>query len=142
MSLVVWLCWPLSSLPGKFQNNPNKANMNNKQIAMVTAAALLLAWISTRRRKAQMMSASELPAALNIKEISNQERPKKIQMPQSISVQPDNIVQNLRQPIPAANVPVEPLAQDFRTADSVVKSKVYIRTGGVKPSKTILLSDI
>lgn len=116
--------------------------MNNKQIAMLTAAALLLAWVTTRRRKAQMMSAADLPAALNIKEISNQERPEKIQMPQSISVQPDNIVQNLRQPIPAANVPVEPLAQDFRTADSVVKSKVYISVGGIKPSKTILLSDI
>lgn len=116
--------------------------MNNKQIAMLTAAALFLAWLAARRRKAQMMSASDLPASMNIKEISNQERPDKIQMPKSISSQPDNIVQNLRQPIPQANVPVEPLAQDFRTADTVSKSRVYITPMGMQPTKTILLSDI
>lgn len=119
--------------------------MNNKQIAMLTAAALLLAWLAARRRKRQMMTAADMPPAMDIKEIPS-DRPAPLQMPQTLSasgpVVPDNIVDDLRKPIPAARVPVEPLAQDYRTTEIVSPTRAIVAPNGLLRNRTILLSDI
>lgn len=118
--------------------------MNNKQIAMLTAAALLLAWLAARRRKRQMMTAADMPPTMDIKEIPS-DRPAPLQMPQTLSASgpiPDNIVENLRAPIPRANVPVEPLAQDYRTTEIVSPTRAIVAPNGLLRNRTILLSDI
>jgi hypothetical protein len=116
--------------------------MNRNQIAMLSIAALVLALIAARRKRKAMMAAADMPPAMPIKEV-NDGRPEALQMPQSISRSvSDNIVENLREPIPPARVPVEPLAQDFRTRNIVDPARVTVEPFGAGRRRNIILSDI
>lgn len=110
---------------------------------MLSLAALILALIAARRkRKAMMAKASDMPPSMSIKE-NAEDRPERNQMPSSIhSSVPDNIVENLRQPIPAARVPVEPLAQDYSTRNIVDPARTTVQSFGSRRRRNIILQDI
>jgi len=118
--------------------------MKRNQILMITAAALILAYIAARRkRKAMMSSAADMPPAMSIKEVADG-RPEKIRLPNSQmpigTAIPDSIVENQRQPIPVADVPVGPLAQDYDVNNTVTTSRAVVSRGN--PKRPIILEDI
>jgi hypothetical protein len=118
--------------------------MNRNQILMLTAAALLLAYLASRRKqKAMMQKMADMPPAMPIKE-TDDARPEKIRVPESQmpigTLIPDSIVENQRKPIPMANVPVGPLAQDYDVNETVVATRVMVSRGN--PKRPIILEDI